>query len=92
MKLSAALPIASAVSSIASVTVNTSGDSGIGISKECNFEKVEESSEFLSKFGNLMKEGRPKTYNSAEKLIFELKNIDPGIEIIMDMENRKLRK
>ncbi|MFW9940010.1 MAG: endonuclease Q family protein [Candidatus Thorarchaeota archaeon] len=47
-----------------------------------NFEKVEESAEFLSKFSNLMEEGRPKIYNSAEYLIYGLKTIDFGIEII----------
>lgn len=41
-----------------------------------NFEKVEESIEYLSKFGNLTKEGRPKIYISAEKLIFGLKSIE----------------
>ncbi|UCD01047.1 MAG: hypothetical protein JSV23_09200 [Promethearchaeota archaeon] len=47
-----------------------------------NFEKLSESIEFLSKFGNLVKEGRPKIYNSAENLIFGLKSIDRDIEII----------
>ena len=47
-----------------------------------NFEKLEESIEYLSKFGNLAKEGRPKIYMSAEKLIFGLKSIDKDIEII----------
>ncbi|MFW9901014.1 MAG: endonuclease Q family protein [Candidatus Thorarchaeota archaeon] len=47
-----------------------------------NFEKVEESIEILSKFGNLSKEGRPKIYNSPEKIIFSLKSIDRSIEII----------
>ena len=47
-----------------------------------NFEKLEESIEYLSKFGNLAKEGRPKIYSSAEKLIFGLKSIDKDIEII----------
>lgn len=47
-----------------------------------NFEKLEESIEYLSKFGNLAKEGRPKIYISAEKLIFGLKSIDKDIEII----------
>jgi len=36
----------------------------------------------LSKFGNLTKEGRPKIYRSAGKLIFGLKSIDKDIEII----------
>ena len=47
-----------------------------------NFEKLDESIEYLSKFGNLVKEGRPKIYNSAEKLIFGLKSIDKDIEMI----------
>ncbi len=47
-----------------------------------NFEKVEESIELFSQFGNLAKEGRPKIYNSPEKLIFNLKSIDKDIEII----------
>ncbi|MFX1571047.1 MAG: hypothetical protein ACFFCV_22130 [Promethearchaeota archaeon] len=37
-----------------------------------NFEKLEESIEFLSKFGNLSKEGRPKIYTSPEKVILGL--------------------
>ncbi len=47
-----------------------------------NFDKLEESIDFLSKFGNLAKEGRPKIYKSAENLIFGLKSIDENIEII----------
>ncbi len=47
-----------------------------------NFEKLEESIELLSQFGNLAKEGRPKIYNSPEKIIFGLKSIDMDIEII----------
>jgi len=47
-----------------------------------NFEKVEEVIDYLSKYGDLAKEGRAKIYISAEKLIFELNNIDPSIEII----------
>jgi len=47
-----------------------------------NFEKLEESMKFLSKFGNLTKEGRPKIYKSAENIIFGLKSIDEEIEII----------
>ncbi len=47
-----------------------------------NFEKLDESINFLSKFGNLTKEGRPKIYNSAESIIFGLKSIDADIEII----------
>ena len=47
-----------------------------------NFEKLDESIEYLSKFGNLIKEGRPKIYNSAERLIFGLKSIDKDIEIL----------
>ena len=47
-----------------------------------NFEKLNESIEYLSKFGNLVKEGRPKIYNSAERIIFGLKSIDKDIEII----------
>jgi uncharacterized protein (TIGR00375 family) len=47
-----------------------------------NFEKVEETIEVLSKFGNLAKEGRPKIFISPEKLIFILKSIDNEIEII----------
>lgn len=47
-----------------------------------NFEKLDECVKFLMKFGNLMREGRPKIYNSAESLIFGLKSIDNRIEII----------
>ena len=47
-----------------------------------NFEKLDESIKFLSKYGNLATEGRPKIFNSAEKLIFGLKSIDKDIEII----------
>jgi len=47
-----------------------------------SFEKVEESIKYLSKFGNIANEGRPKIYISAEKLIFGLKSIDKDIEII----------
>ncbi|UCC20119.1 MAG: hypothetical protein JSV62_02220 [Promethearchaeota archaeon] len=47
-----------------------------------NFEKLDESIKFLSNFGNLAKEGRPKIYRSAESLIFGLKSIDEDIEII----------
>jgi len=47
-----------------------------------NFEKLDESIELLSKFGNLAKEGRPKIYKSAENLIFGLKSVDEDIEII----------
>ena len=47
-----------------------------------NFEKLEESIGFLSKYGNLAKEGRPKIYKSAENVIFGLKSIDEDIEII----------
>ncbi|MFX1309788.1 MAG: DNA helicase UvrD, partial [Promethearchaeota archaeon] len=47
-----------------------------------NFEKLNESIEFLSKFGNLTKEGRAKIFNSAENIIFGLKSIDEDIEII----------
>ncbi|MFX1301923.1 MAG: endonuclease Q family protein [Promethearchaeota archaeon] len=47
-----------------------------------NFEKLEESIKFLSKYGNLATEGRPKIFNSAERLIFGLKSIDRDIEII----------
>ncbi|MFX1391402.1 MAG: endonuclease Q family protein, partial [Promethearchaeota archaeon] len=47
-----------------------------------SFEKLEECILYLSKFGNLGKEGRPKIYNSAEDLIFSLKLIDNQIEII----------
>ncbi|MFW9999946.1 MAG: endonuclease Q family protein [Candidatus Hodarchaeota archaeon] len=47
-----------------------------------NFEKVDETVELLTKFGNLSKEGRPKIYNSPENLIFSLKSIDMDIEII----------
>ncbi|MFW9971216.1 MAG: endonuclease Q family protein [Candidatus Odinarchaeota archaeon] len=47
-----------------------------------NFEKLEESIKYLSKFGNLTKDGRPKIYNSAENLIFGLKSIEKDIEII----------
>ena len=46
-----------------------------------NFEKLDESIKFLSKYGNLATEGRPKIFNSAEKLIFGLKSIDKDIEI-----------
>ena len=47
-----------------------------------NFEKLDECVKFLMKFGNLMMEGRPKIYISAEALIFGLKSIDNRIEII----------
>jgi uncharacterized protein (TIGR00375 family) len=47
-----------------------------------NLEKLDEAIKFLSKFGNLAKEGRPKIYKSAENLIFGLKSIDDDIEII----------
>ena len=47
-----------------------------------NFEKLDESIDFLSKFGDLAMEGRPKVYKSAENLIFGLKSIDEDIEII----------
>ncbi|MFX1573086.1 MAG: endonuclease Q family protein [Promethearchaeota archaeon] len=47
-----------------------------------NFEKLEESVEYLSKFGNLRKEGRAKLYNTPEKIIFGLNSIDNDIEII----------
>ncbi|MFX1377834.1 MAG: endonuclease Q family protein [Promethearchaeota archaeon] len=47
-----------------------------------NFEKLEESFNYLSKFGNLAQDGRPKIYKSAENLIFGLKSIDEYIEII----------
>lgn len=47
-----------------------------------NFEKLTESIIYLSKFGNLVKEGRPKINISAEKLIIGLKSIDKDIEII----------
>ncbi|MFX1365805.1 MAG: endonuclease Q family protein [Promethearchaeota archaeon] len=47
-----------------------------------NFEKLRESIIYLSKFGNLDREGRPKIYISAEKLIIGLKSIDNNIEII----------
>ncbi|MFX1437487.1 MAG: endonuclease Q family protein [Promethearchaeota archaeon] len=47
-----------------------------------NFEKLDETIKFLSKFGNLKNDGRPKIYISAENLIFGLKSIDENIEII----------
>lgn len=47
-----------------------------------SFEKLEESIKYLSKFGNIANEGRPKIYIPAEKLIFGLKSIDKDIEII----------
>ncbi|MFX0037323.1 MAG: endonuclease Q family protein [Candidatus Hermodarchaeota archaeon] len=47
-----------------------------------NFEKLDESINFLSKYGNLALEGRAKIFMSAEKLIFSLKSIDKDIEII----------
>jgi uncharacterized protein (TIGR00375 family) len=47
-----------------------------------NFEILDECSRFLMNFGNLTREGRPKLYNSAESLIFDLKSIDKRIEII----------
>ncbi|MFX1477981.1 MAG: endonuclease Q family protein [Promethearchaeota archaeon] len=47
-----------------------------------NFEKLEEASIFLNKFGNLEKEGRAKIYCSAEKVIYGLKSVDNLIEII----------
>ncbi|MFW9866987.1 MAG: endonuclease Q family protein [Candidatus Thorarchaeota archaeon] len=47
-----------------------------------NFEKLEEASIFLNKFGNLDKDGRAKIYCSAEKIIFGLKSVDNLIEII----------
>jgi uncharacterized protein (TIGR00375 family) len=47
-----------------------------------SFERLDEVYGFISKFGNLNKEGRPKIYNSAENLIIGLKSIDKEIEII----------
>ncbi len=47
-----------------------------------NFEKVGESIELLTKFGNLAKEGRPKIHSAPEKIIFSLKSIDMDIEMI----------
>ena len=47
-----------------------------------NFEKVNESLKFLSRFGDLGKNGRPKIYSSVESIIFGLKAIDRRIEII----------
>jgi PHP family Zn ribbon phosphoesterase len=47
-----------------------------------NFEKLDESIVFLSKYGELAKESRPKIYISAENLIFGLKSIDEDKEII----------
>ncbi len=47
-----------------------------------NFEKLDEAINFLSKFGNITNEGRPKIYKSAESIIFGLKSIDEDIEII----------
>jgi len=47
-----------------------------------NFEKLEDSVKYLSKFSNLRKEGKAKLYSSPEKIIFGLKSIDNDIEII----------
>jgi uncharacterized protein (TIGR00375 family) len=47
-----------------------------------NFEKLEEARLFLSKYGNLGREGRPKLYKTPEELIIGLKTIDNNIEII----------
>jgi len=47
-----------------------------------NFEKLDESINFLTRFGNLTIEGRPRIYKSAESIIFGLKSIDADIEII----------
>lgn len=47
-----------------------------------NFEILDEASIYLSKFGDLGKEGRPRIYKSAEQLILGLKSIDNNIEII----------
>ncbi|MFX0023123.1 MAG: endonuclease Q family protein [Candidatus Hermodarchaeota archaeon] len=47
-----------------------------------NFEKLDEAIKYLSKFGNLTNEGRPRIYNSPEIIIYGLKLIDENIEII----------
>lgn len=47
-----------------------------------NFEKLDEAIQYLSKYGNLKKDGRPKIYSTPEKLTFGLKSIDDHIEII----------
>ncbi|MFX1377366.1 MAG: endonuclease Q family protein [Promethearchaeota archaeon] len=47
-----------------------------------NFEIVDESSKYISRYGDIMKEGRPKIYLSADSFIHGLKSIDNRIEII----------
>jgi uncharacterized protein (TIGR00375 family) len=47
-----------------------------------NFEILDQASFYLSKFGDLRKEGRPRIYKSAEQLILGLKLIEKNIEII----------
>jgi uncharacterized protein (TIGR00375 family) len=47
-----------------------------------NFEKLDESLEYLSRFSDLNINGRPKIYHSIESFIFGLKAIDSKIEII----------
>ena len=47
-----------------------------------NFEKLDETIQYLSKYGNLKKDGRPKIFSTPEKLTFGLKSIDEHIEII----------
>ncbi|MFX1257621.1 MAG: endonuclease Q family protein [Promethearchaeota archaeon] len=47
-----------------------------------NFERLEEISEFLSLYGRLNFNGRPKLNISAENFVLGLKSIDSSIEII----------
>ena len=47
-----------------------------------SFYVLYELEEYLAKYGNLKKDGRPKIYLSAENFILDLKNIDFFIEII----------
>ena len=45
-----------------------------------NFEKLDEAIQYLSKYGSLKKDGRPKIYSTPEKLTFGLKSIDMDVE------------
>ena len=47
-----------------------------------SLEKLDEGVDFLSKYGNLKEEGRPKIFSTPETLTYGLKSIDEHIEII----------
>ncbi len=47
-----------------------------------NFEKLDESFDYLSKYGNLKEEGSPKIFSTPMTLTYTLKLIDKNIEII----------